>query len=300
MSPGVMFTPIVITVVRSAELPALPYLLGLASASNIGGVVTLTGNPQNMIIGTTAGLSYNRFLLRMAPVGLLGLLVDAALLCYLFRHQLPRGPLRRPEVPPPPLDRRLVVKAVGVLGIVVLGFLGGRSMSGMALAGAAVLTLIARTAPRPVFQRVDWSLLLFFAGLFVVVEGAARTGALERAHEALAPLFGRTAGRQLVLFGLFSEIGSNVVSNVPYVLAARSWVPHLLEPGYQWTSLAMTSTLAGNLTLVGSVANLIAFELAGADGHVGFWRFSRYGIVITIATTALGFAILLGEMRLGL
>ena len=294
-----MFTPIVLLVVREARLPPLPYLLALASAANIGGVVTLAGNPQNMIIGTTAHLGYTHFMLRMLPVGVLGLAADALVLWLMFRHELPKGELPRSTVPPPPLDKILVTKALVVLGLVTIGFLSGRSLAGMALGGAAILTLIARSQPRPVFARVDWSLLLFFGGLFVVVEGAARSGALERAHLALLPWFGNSAERQLIAFGAFTEVASNLFSNVPFVLLARDWVPKLAQPEYQWVGLAMTSTLAGNLTLVGSVANLIVFELAGPDGRIGFLRFLRYGLVITLVTTILGMAVLLTEMHFG-
>jgi Na+/H+ antiporter NhaD/arsenite permease-like protein len=135
--------------------------------------------------------------------------------------------------------------------------------------------------------------------LFVVIQGAARTGILERMFAGVAPLLGGSAARQMVTFGLFSELASNLFSNVPYVLIARHFVPRLAQPEYQWTGLAMTSTLAGNLTIVGSVANLIVLELAGPDGHVGFFRFLKYGSVIVFATTAFGFVVLLAEMQLG-
>ena len=295
-----MITPIVLGVVRELELPPLPYLLAVATASNIGGVMTLTGNPQNMIIATAGKLSFAHYALRMAPVALGGLAIDTALLLRMFDRELPRAPLHKTHLPPPPLDRWLLTKSLVILAFVVAGFLSGHSMPGMALAGAALLTLIARTTPRPVYARVDWSTLLFFAGLFVVIQGAARTGILERMFAAVAPLLGHSAERQMVTFGLFSELASNLFSNVPYVLVARHLVPQFAQPEYQWTGLAMTSTLAGNLTIVGSVANLIVLELAGPDGHIGFFRFLRYGSVIVLATTAFGMAVLLVEMRLGL
>ncbi|MDB4966806.1 MAG: transporter, YbiR family [Myxococcales bacterium] len=294
-----MMTPIVLAVVRELELPPLPYLLAVASASNIGGVMTLTGNPQNMIIATASGLSYTHYTMRMAPVALGGLALDALILAWMFRRDLPPGPLRQPRLQVPQLDRVLVAKSLVVLVAVVVGFVAGRSMPGMALAGAAILTLIARAAPRPVFSRIDWPLLLFFGGLFVVIDGAAQTGLLTRLYGAVAPYVGTSAARQLVTFGLFSELGANIFSNVPYVLVARHFVPTLARPEYQWTGLAMCSTLAGNLTIVGSVANLIVLELAGPENHIGFFRFLRYGAVITIATTALGLGTLLLEMRLG-
>jgi Na+/H+ antiporter NhaD/arsenite permease-like protein len=209
------------------------------------------------------------------------------------------GPLPVPTVPAPPLDPTLRRKALLAVAITTGGFLFGSSMAGWAIVGAAVITLVARAAPRPVFARVDGSLLLFFAGLFVVVEGAARTGAIDVAFRELRPWFGGSPESQLVLFGLFTQVASNVFSNVPFVLVAREWIPQLSSPEYQWTGLAMTSTLAGNLTIVGSVANLIVFELAGPDGRVSFFRFLRYGAVVTVATTALGFGVLLLEMQMG-
>jgi Na+/H+ antiporter NhaD/arsenite permease-like protein len=295
----VMFTPIVVGVVRAAGLPALPFLLALASASNVGGVATLTGNPQNMIIGTTSGLDYARYALRMTPVAAVGLAIDAALLLWIFRDELPRGPLAPTTTEEPPLDGPLARTTVAGLLIAVVGFAIGRSMAGSALFGAAFALLFARRPPRLAFEKVDWSLLVFFGGLFVLVDGAARTGAIEAAHRAVAPLFGAGAERQLVAFGVFTELASNVFSNVPFVLVARAWVPALASPEWQWTGLAMTSTLAGNLTIVGSVANLIVFELAGPDGRVGFLRFAKVGVVVTLATTAVGMAMLVAEMRLG-
>jgi Na+/H+ antiporter NhaD/arsenite permease-like protein len=296
----VMFTPMVVQVVREAELPPLPFLLALSSAANIGGVVSLAGNPQNMIVGTSGHLSFGRYFLRMLPLGVLGLGLNATLLYLLFRKELPTTPLPIPKVAPPVGDRVVIRKALFALGLVMVGFLSGRPMAGTALAGAALLMVLARTTSHAVFQRVDWSLLVFFASLFVVIEGAARTGLIERAHAALAPLFGSSAPSQLVRFGLFTELASNLFSNVPYVLVARGWVDRLARPEYQWTGLAMSATLAGNLTLVGSVANLIVFELAGPMGRVGFFRFFRYGLLITGTTSLVGFVVLLLEMRLGL
>ncbi len=294
-----MMTPIVLAVVNELRLPPMPYLLAIASASNIGGVMTLTGNPQNMIIATASHLSYRTYALRMAPVAILGLVFCAAILAWSFRRELPRGPLAPPTVAAPPIDRWLLGKSLLVLAGVVIGFVAGKPLPGVALAGAATLTLIARTSPRPVFQRIDWSLLLFFGGLFVVIRGAAESGMLDRLYHWFTPLVGNTPGRQLVTFGIFTQLASNLFSNVPYVLVARDLVGQLQQPEFQWTGLAMASTLAGNLTIVGSVANLIVLELAGRDGKIGFFKFLRYGLPITVATTALGFGVLLLEMRLG-
>lgn len=295
----VMFTPLVVAVVEAAELPALPFLLALASSTNIGGVVTFTGNPQNMIVGTHAGMSYAHYTLRMLPVGALGLVLDAALLTFLFRADLPRGPVRGPTTAPPTVDLPLLGISLATLVLVVAGFLLGFSLAGTALAGAAFLIVAARRPPRPVLARVDLSLLVFFAALFVVVQGVGHTGALARLATWLVPRLGGSPSSQLAGFSLLTVVGSNVFSNVPFVLLAIELVPRLADPPRGFIALAMASTLAGNLTIFGSVANLIVLELSGRHGEVGFLRFLRVGVVITTATMALGLAVLLGERALG-
>jgi Na+/H+ antiporter NhaD/arsenite permease-like protein len=296
----VMFTPLVVAVVDEAELPALPYLLAVASASNVGGVATYTGNPQNMIIGTHAGISFGRYFAHLAPVALLGLLADGALLLAMFRGELPRGPLRGRAGEPPAVDGRLVAKGLAALGVALVGFFAGRSLSGTALAAAALLMLVAGRSPKRALARVDYALLVFFAALFVVVAGVARTGALDTAQGwFMARLDSGRPERQLASFAAVTVLGSNVFSNVPWVLLGLGSVPHLHDPTRGWMVLAMASTLAGNLTIFGSVANLIVLELAGRHGRVGFFRFLRYGAVITLVTTGIGLAVILGEARLG-
>ncbi len=148
-------------------------------------------------------------------------------------------------------------------------------------------------------MRVDWPLLLFFAGLFVVVAGVGSSGAADRMHEALEPLLGGSPTRQAVSFSLFSVVASQVVSNVPFVLLAAHWIPRMADPELLWVATALSATLAGTLTVVGSVANLIVLELAGERGRIGFWRFFRYGAVVTGATLAAGLGVLLLERSMG-
>jgi Na+/H+ antiporter NhaD/arsenite permease-like protein len=295
----VMFTPLVVTIVDEAALPALPFLLALTTATNLGGVATYTGNPQNMIIGTHADLSFARYLLHMLPVAVVGLAADAALLLILFRRELPDGPLPAPRSARPPLDGKLVARCLAALAFALAGFLLGYSLPGAALAAAALLVVIARRPPKVALHRVDFSLLLFFAALFVVVSGVAHAGVLERANAWLAPRLAARPGEQLVQFSFITVVGSNLFSNVPWVLLSLGTVPHLADPERGWLALAMASTLAGNLTIFGSVANLIVLELAGAHGKVGFVRFLRYGFVVTVVTLALGIGVLFLQARLG-
>ena len=294
-----MMTPLVVRLVDDADLPALPFLLAVAFGANAGSVATLTGNPQNMIVGTLSGIPYTTFSAALALPALASLLCVAGLLQLLFRRELPRGPLAAVVVPAPPLEPRLLRKALAATALCLAGFVAGLSLAWTALFAGALLMAVAGRAPREALARVDWPLLIFFAGLFVVVAGVGRAGVAEAMYRALAPALGAGAARQAVVFGLFSAGASQVVSNVPFVILAGAWIPRLADPTLLWLATALASTLAGNLTVVGSVANLIVLELAGPKGRVGFWRFLRYGAVVTLVTLAVGLGILLGERALG-
>jgi Na+/H+ antiporter NhaD/arsenite permease-like protein len=204
-----------------------------------------------------------------------------------------RGPLRRPEIAPPPVRRGPAAVCFGSLAFVVAGFLLGYNLAWTAMAGAALVVLFAREPSRQLFARVDGSLLLFFAGLFVVTHGVAHVGIAERIHDAIAPLLGEGATRQVFTFGLFTAAASQLVSNVPFVLLASHWVPKMADPHLQWLSLALVSTLAGNLTPVASVASLIVLESAGEKGKIGFWRFLCVGAFCTFLPLLLALGCLL-------
>jgi Na+/H+ antiporter NhaD/arsenite permease-like protein len=289
-----MMTPLVLAVVTEAGLPPLPYLFALASAANIGGVVTFTGNPQNMIVGALAAgdPSYLEYLVRALPAGALCLALDAALLTWMFRKELPRGPLAERAPPRPYLDRPLAAKALGALVVFVVLAASGYPLPGAAIACAAVLSLAAARPMRPVLAQIDWPLLLFFAGLFVVVAGLQHSGAIEAWTRELVPLVGRGDLAGDLAFVALVLVGSNLVSNVPMVMLAGHWVPAMPDPSWGYILLAFASTLAGNLTLFGSVANIIVFEGAGPRGELSFLRFLRYGAVLTFATLTAGLAVL--------
>jgi Na+/H+ antiporter NhaD/arsenite permease-like protein len=295
-----MLTPLVIRLVDDAELRALPYLLALAFGANAGSVATLTGNPQNMIVGTLSGIPYATFAAALALPALVSLALVAVVLHLVFRRDLPRRRLAGRDGADAAVDRPLLTKALGATGLAVAGFLAGFPLAWTALFCAALLMAIAGRKPREALGRVDWPLLVFFAGLFVVVAGVAQAGVAARMHEAAAPLFGAGGDRQVVAFSLFTVAGSQLVSNVPFVLLAGAWIPRMEDPRLLWLATALASTLAGNLTVLGSVANVIVLELAGSRARISFWRFLAIGAVVTTTTLAAGLAILLAERRLGL
>jgi Na+/H+ antiporter NhaD/arsenite permease-like protein len=291
----------VVAVVAEARLPPLPYLLALASASNVGGVVSFSGNPQNMIVGAAAHgtIGFAQYLLLTLPVGAVCLAANAGALAWMFRHELPSGPLAERSPPRPALDRVLAAKSLAALAAFAVMAVAGVSLSGAAMSAASCLMIIARTPPRRAFASVDWQLLVFFAGLFVVVAGVAHVGLLDRVFHALSPVIGRGDPIGDAAFIALVVIASNLISNVPLVLVAVAWVPHLTDPTWGYVMLAVASTLAGNLTLFGSVANVIVMESAGPRGEIGFWRFLRYGAVLTTVDLVVAFALLAGERWLG-
>jgi Na+/H+ antiporter NhaD/arsenite permease-like protein len=300
-----LFTPIVLGTVLRAKLPPVPYLIGLVTASNIGSVMTLTGNPQNMLIGLSSGLPYGKFLLVMLPVGLVCLALDALILLWLYREWLPTQ-LTLPDEPLPPLNRVVVRNIFGVLVVVLAGFLlpaeklipglsPGQKLPLFALVGGALAILLGRYPPRAVLKELDWPLLLFFSGLFIVFAGVETVGLLDHLRAAVTPLFGSTAATQVPVFSVFSVVASNLVSNVPFVLVARHWIESpgvFASPELMWYILALTSTFAGNLTIVGSVANIIVLEQSKEKAPIGFWVYLRAGVPITLATTVAGVALL--------
>src|SRR5437762_13912231 len=157
----------------------------------------------------------------------------------------------------------------------------------------ALVMVLARRDTHEVLKLVDWHLLLFFAALFVVVEGLNSTGLPDQIYSRLRGTFGATASAQAWNLAWFSALGSNVLSNVPFVLVAGKWIPGFAQPGLMWKVMAMTTTFAGNLTILGSVANIIVVGSTRGQVEIGFWDYARLGIPVTILTIVVGTIILL-------
>ncbi len=290
-----LMSPLVLAAIRRARYPLLPYLFALAMGANVGSVATLSGNPQNMLIGALSGDRYREFLLHEAPVAIGGLLIVAGIVHLFFARTLRRAAESTGAPAPEPAVLRpgLLRLSIAVVIAVVIAFLAGVRPSFAALGGGCALLVATRVPPRRVFARVDWTLLLFFASLFVLVEGVVRAGAAEWLGDAFRPWLGDGAPRQAGVFSILAVIGSNIVSNVPFILVARPWIGALHDPALQWRVLAMATTFAGNLTLLGSVANLIVVEAAEGEVRVGFWDYFRVGLPVTAATVAWGLLVLL-------
>ncbi len=267
------------------RLDPVPFLLALACGSNVGSVATLIGNPQNMLIGQALRLSFAGFLKDALVPAVVGLVVVWGLIRLAVAGRW-AGEAAVPAVEAPPLDRWQTAKGLLVLTALVAGFLfTSVPHEVLALGGAALLLMSRRMASRDLIGLVDWHLLVLFMGLFVVNHAVAEAGLARQANAAL-----RGAGIDLAdgrfLFGVTAAL-SNLVSNVPAVMLL---LPHASHP-LAGPILALASTLAGNLLIVGSIANIIVVEQAATLGiRIGWRRHARVGIPVTLATLALAAA----------
>lgn len=297
----VVFTPLVLLLCHKKHLNPLPYLIVLATSSNIGSSLTLTGNPQNMIIGNISKLEFLHFLKLMLLPFLAAMAINLGLAWLFYRNKLKleAAPLEiknadalyNYEDDHPLKTRRL---RIGILGLVVtcLGFITGCSMAFSALAGAVIVITFHRKDPGEILAKLDWSLLMFFSALFVVIGGLQTSGLAAAIANWSLKLISGELTKQIWVFSGVTLVGSNLLSNVPFVLLASHSIPSLNNPELFWCLLAYVSTIAGNLTIFGSVANMIVAETAGDRCKISFWEFARFGIPSTLICIAVGVLIL--------
>jgi Na+/H+ antiporter NhaD/arsenite permease-like protein len=281
-----VMVPFVLSVTRRMRLNPLPYLLAVATASNIGSVATITGNPQNMLIGSFSGIRYRDFLGHLAPVAFIGLFLDWAVLHWIHMRSVAPTTVPEQAIPLPQLELSRLTKPAVVVTIVVAGFFLGAPPAMMAALGAAMMLVTRTIDPRKLYQEVDWGLLVFFVGLFLIVGGAEQVGLVGR----LLQLAEHWNLQRLGAFTVVVSLLSNIVSNVPAVMLAKSLVPGFADPHNAWLILAMASTLAGNLTITGSVANIIVVESAKPDVEIGLRDYFRVGLPVTLTTLLVGWA----------
>ncbi len=279
----ILFTPVLFRLVRVYRLRPMPFVLALATAVNTGSVATVVGNPQNMLCASFGGLDYRTFLFVLGPVAVMALAVNHLGLVWWFRADL-KGELPRVEFENSPASFGAVW---AVLAVAVLALLGV-DIAFAALGGVALLLLRRPGDGARMFTGLDWSILVFFSGLFVVVAGFIQSGFPALFLERYPLHYFESHGH----FGLSAVFlfGSNVFSNVPFILVVRDAVDALADPAKAWLILAMASTFAGNMTLVGSVANIIVAEGAREDGGIGFLEHLKVGFPLAVVTTFLGAA----------
>ena len=282
-----VMTPIVLQVVRSLGRNPLPYLVAVATASNCGSVATITGNPQNMVIGTLSRIPYPAFAAALAPVATFGLVAVILMVRLVYAKEFAFKGELEPHSFRGHMHGGQVLKASVTCIALAIAFFAGVAPAKAAILAGAFLLLTRQIKPHRIYRELDGPLLILFAGMFVVVAGAEKA-LLTPDRIAMA----KTLGLDMVWrLSLFTAVLSNIVSNVPAVLALRPFIPTFPDPQRAWLVVAMSSTLAGNFTLLGSVANLIVAERARAEGMpISFWAYFKVGAPLTIITLAAGTA----------
>jgi len=301
-----LFTPVIIGMCLSLRLNPIPFLIAEILSSNIGSAMTITGNPQNMLIGINSGISYGQFLLFLFPVSLLGMIVVVFAVKWFYPNvitlQFPEKDLKTSkEVLEEQNGRhynyRSMKFSVPIFILVIVLFFLSRplklSIPLIALLGASLILILGRIKPSQVIRQVDWVLLLFFASLFVVVHGIEKVGLMQHLlnHVKLTETVAGLAGIHAI-----SLLLSQIVSNVPFTVVMLPLMKNA-NSEILWLALASASTLAGNATIIGAMANLIVIESAESKGvKIKFIEFFRIGIVVTILSMLLSFGIIYIEM----
>ena len=299
-----LIAPVTLLVCDRLGLRPIPFLIAEALASNIGGTATLVGDPPNIIIASRAGLTFNDFLVHLAPIVVVILLAYLALIRVLFSRALVSTPgkadaLMSLDETEAITDRKLLVRSMIVLAAILLGFLlqqqTGLSPSVVALVGAGIMLLIAPVKPRDLLVDVEWETLLFFIGLFILVGALVHVGALQMLADWIANVTGGAVVPTMLMMMVGSAVVSAVVDNIPYVTAMTPVVESLIrahpELGYDnglWWALALGADLGGNATLVGASANVVIVGIAARNSlHISFITWLKYGV----PTAALSMAI---------
>jgi len=281
----IMFTPLVVEVTLALKRNPIPYLMGLATAANVGSVATIIGNPQNMLIGMSSNISFVVFAGYLTPIAMAGMGIVWLIIVMIYRDEFKVQPLRYSSDVQLRLFKPLLYKSILSLTIMLIAFFAGAPVPVAALGAASLLLFTRRIKPQRVFVELDWALLVFFSGLFVVTHAIETSGFSGHLFAATQPLIERGWWALTIVSALLS----NLISNVPAVLLFRPVIPALTNPQIAWLVLAMATTFAGNLTLLGSVANLIVAESAKSKGvTLSFIEYLKAGIPITIATLLIG------------
>ncbi|MBF8184741.1 ArsB/NhaD family transporter [Nonomuraea sp. K274] len=300
-----LIAPVTFLVCERLALPVIPYLIAEVLASNIGGAATLVGDPPNIIIASRADLSFNDFLVHMAPLVVVLLAVFILLCRVLFRDAFRYDPDRAAEIMSlnereAIKDRRLLTQSLVVLAVVMAAFVLHPVLhyepSVVAILGAGILVAATKVTTQEAISEVEWPTLTFFAGLFVMVGALVHTGVIGQLSQAAVSA---TAGQpELTALGLLggSAVVSAIVDNIPYVATMSPIVEQLVHadggtgggPHVLWWALAFGADLGGNATAVGAAANVVVLGIAARNGHpISFWQFTKYGLIVTVVTIVL-------------
>jgi len=297
-----LIAPVTLLVCLRLGVPPVPFLIAEVLASNIGGAATLIGDPPNIIIASRGDLSFNDFLINMGPIVLLLLVVYLGLCRFLFRKAFlydeeKVAAVMRLNEKEAIEDRPLLIKAGAVLVLVTIGFVLHSALdtevSVVALLGAGLLVAIAGLSPKEYLREVEWTTLVFFAGLFVMVGALIKVGVIGSLSKVVTEVTGGNLLLASILILLVSGVLSGIVDNIPYVATMAPLVADLADeagnPGnVLWWALALGADLGGNTTIVGAAANVVVIGIAEKNGYkISFLEFFKYGGLVALVTIVL-------------
>lgn len=277
-----LFTPVVLFICKKGNCPPIPHLLGLAMASNVGSALTFLGNPQNILIGSLSQITFFDYLKVASPISIIGLLLIYLFLSYKYKNDL-GGNLEKVELTEVYFHHYLIIKTLCTLILVIAFYMAGFDIVLLASLGAAFLLITRRVKPNKIYTSIDFNLLIIFIGLFVIVGGIEASGLLAKLNYYL-PM---EQMLDLNFFALVSIVLSNIVSNVPAVLLLQYYISPE-DANLKWQALALLTTFAGNLTIFGSIANLIVVEIAKKNNvHITAREYFRIGFPLTVILSIL-------------
>ncbi len=281
----IMFTPLLLEVIFALKRNPIPYLIALATSANVGSVSTIVGNPQNMIVGIFSGIEFIDFAIKLTPIAIIGLFLIYLIIKIIYRNEFQDVQLNTVIDEDYRIFKPLMIKSTIVLVLMLIAFNLGFPIAISALSGASLLLITRRIKPERVFIELDWSLLVFFSSLFIITHTLNEHFIANKFQLAEMSF----SGNLVFDISIVTTVLSNLVSNVPAVLLMSPAVSQLVNPENIWLTLAMSSTFAGNLTLIGSVANLIVAESAKRRGvKLEFNEYLKAGLPITILTLVIG------------
>ncbi|MFF5211061.1 ArsB/NhaD family transporter [Streptosporangium sp. NPDC000396] len=299
-----LIAPVTFLVCERLRLPVVPFLIAEAMASNIGGAATLVGDPPNIIIASRGGLSFNDFLIHMAPMVVILMVAFVGLCRILFREAFVYDPERAEQIMQLEereaiADRTLLWQSLAVLGLVMAAFVLHPVLhyepSVVAILGAGLLVAATKVTTEQAIAEVEWPTLVFFMGLFVMVGALVETGVIGQVSRlAVDATAGQLGLATMVL--LWASAGlSAIVDNIPYVATMSPIVAELVQAGggndagqVLWWALAFGADLGGNATAVGAAANVVVIGIAARNGTpISFWTFTKYGLIVAVVTVVL-------------
>ncbi|ASJ07960.1 transporter [Thermococcus siculi] len=303
-----LLTPMLLYITRLMDVNPVPFLLAEVFASNIGGTATLIGDPPNIMIGSAAGLSFNEFLVNMGPIAAVDLVLSFGLIYLLYRGAMKVSADKRNRIVSTidalredeaihdyPLFKKSVIVILGVVALFFVHDRLGIEPAVVALLGASTLLLWSRMEPDEILEKVEWSAIFFFVGLFILVGALVQTGVIDRAARWIMGYIDNT-GEALLIITWFSAISSAVVDNIPLTAAM---IPLIKAMGSSmdiyplWWALSLGACLGGNGTAIGASANVVVIGIAAREGvKISFMDFLKIGAIVMAVTVAVGLGML--------